>query len=85
MRNNNLDILKAISAFLVVCIHIKFPGKFGEYINIIAALAVPIFFMITGYYYENMKKKGKSRKANTKINKIDNFYNYNIFNIWHYG
>ena len=70
MRNNNLDILKAISAFSVVCIHIKFPGKFGEYINIITALAVPIFFMITGYYYENMKKNGKVEKQIQKLIKL---------------
>lgn len=70
MRNAKLDILRALAAFLVVCIHVKFPGNFGEYISAIAAVAVPIFFMITGYYYEQMKKQEKIQKQLRKICKL---------------
>ena len=50
-RLNGLDILKAICAFLVVCIHAPFPGEFGQYVIAAARIAVPIFIMITGYFY----------------------------------
>lgn len=32
-RNNNIDILKSICAFLIVCIHVPFPGFVGNYIT----------------------------------------------------
>lgn len=50
-RIRGLDILKCLCAFLVVSIHITFPGQFGEYFKALARIAVPIFFMITGYFY----------------------------------
>ena len=55
-RNNNLDILKTICAFLVICIHIPFPGSVGAIITPLARIAVPIFFMITGYFYNRTSK-----------------------------
>lgn len=58
-RHTGLDILKAICAFLVVCIHIPFPGAFGEYFTALCRVAVPIFFMITGFFY----KKDKAKKS----------------------
>lgn len=52
------DILKAICAFLIVCIHEPFPGVAGEYFTSLTRIAVPIFFMITGYYYcDTVKRK----------------------------
>lgn len=62
-RADNIDILKAICAFLIVCIHIPFPGKMGEYFTALTRTAVPIFFMITGYFYlETMKKHRESQQ-----------------------
>lgn len=52
-RYDGLDILKAICSFLVVCIHAPFGGIFGEYVIAVSRIAVPIFFMITGYFYNN--------------------------------
>lgn len=55
MRNKSLDVAKAIAAFLVVCIHVSFPGETGQIIKVLARCAVPFFFMVSGYfcYYEN--------------------------------
>ena len=55
MRNKSLDVAKAIAAFLVVCIHVSFPGETGQIIKVFARCAVPFFFMVSGYfcYYEN--------------------------------
>ncbi len=58
-RVEGLDSLKAICAFMVVCIHAPFPGKAGEYIVMLSAIAVPIFFMITGYFWHGIAEKNK--------------------------
>ena len=57
-RNLGVDILKFLCAFLVVMIHAPIPGV-SQYTTPIARIAVPIFFMITGYYYSNTVKSGK--------------------------
>ena len=62
MRAENIDVLKAICAFLVVCIHVPFPGKIGAYFTTLTRVAVPIFFMITGYFYSDIESKKQIRK-----------------------
>lgn len=47
LKADNIDILKAICAFLIVCIHELFPGIVGAYFTTLARVAVPVFFMIT--------------------------------------
>ncbi len=69
-RNIGLDILKCIAAFLVVCIHAPFQGKCGEYFVAIARCAVPIFFMITGFFYDNKMSDSKENKQILKIFKL---------------
>lgn len=64
------DILKFICTFLVVCIHAPFEGVLGDIIITIARIAVPIFFMITGYYYIDTKKRGNELKQIKKICKL---------------
>lgn len=61
MRNNNLDILKIVLAFLVVALHIfpvsKLKGFEGfisyEIASGITRIAVPTFFLISGYFLRN--------------------------------
>lgn len=43
LRAEQIDALKAVCAFLVVCIHAPFPGKIGEYFTSLTRIAVPIF------------------------------------------
>lgn len=50
-RNVGLDILKVIAAFFVVCIHAPFENEFGKDLKAISRCAVPIFFMITGFFF----------------------------------
>lgn len=63
-RVHGLDILKAICAFCVIVIHAPFPGKIGEYALALSRIAVPVFFMITGYFYSarSREKKGAQIK-----------------------
>lgn len=61
MRNNNLDILKVVMAFLVVALHIfpvsKLEGLEGlisyEIASGITRIAVPTFFLISGFFLRN--------------------------------
>lgn len=49
-RNNKLNLLKGFACIGVVFIHIQFPGKIGKLISMVSAYAVPVFFLIAGYY-----------------------------------
>ncbi|MHA2937658.1 acyltransferase family protein [Vibrio sp. RC27] len=65
-RNIALDILKLLMAFMIVGLHAGFLGEYtelGEYLTVngIFRIAVPIFFIINGYYfYPVLLKKNQS-------------------------
>ena len=62
------DFLKFVCAFFVVCIHIKFPGAVGNaFQSTICRIAVPIFFMITGFFYSRTCEKGKQLKQIKRV------------------
>lgn len=69
-RADNIDILKAICAFLIVCIHVAFPGTLGAYFTTLTRIAVPIFFMITGYFYADVVKRGGENSQIKKLLKL---------------
>ena len=48
MRNHSLDTLKFICAALVVMLHVKTPWQ--HYYIPVARCAVPVFFIISGYF-----------------------------------
>lgn len=61
-RNTTLDLLKLIAAFCVVFVHYKFYGKVGVVIDALGRVAVPLFFITSGYYsYNNTIDKLKSK------------------------
>lgn len=64
-RISSLDVMKCFAAFCVVCIH-YFNDK-GCFFTPIFRCAVPVFFMITGYYYESMKNSGNFWKHIRKL------------------
>lgn len=55
-RNEMLNVIKAIMAYLIIAIHCKFPGAVGNGITIVARIGVPFFFMISGYYAYPLKR-----------------------------
>lgn len=65
-RQHNLDNLKFIAAFFVICIHLRFPQN-ELTIKAIARVAVPIFLMISGYFYPILRRNGKQWKYFKKI------------------
>lgn len=66
-RYDGIDILKAICAFLIVCIHCPFPGEVGWYVVALARIAVPIFFMITGFFYDGTVTRNDRGKKMKKM------------------
>ena len=66
-RADNIDVLKCICAFLIVCIHISFPGTAGEYFTTLTRIAVPLFFMITGFFYTRTLER---RRQKAQIKKV---------------
>ena len=50
MRNYSFDTLKLICAIFVIFIHTPQPVFWGNYITPLIRCAVPIFFMISGYF-----------------------------------
>ena len=73
-RNVNLDILKAVCCFLVVCIHAPFPGKLGDAVITFARIAVPVFFMISGYFYNRANLDKQIRKVGKLVVQINLLY-----------
>ncbi len=69
-RNNGLDVLKFFLCFLIICIHVPFPGKLGTFVVIFSRIAVPIFFMISGYFYENTSSVERLKRQIYKIVKL---------------
>lgn len=49
-RWDGFDLLKGVSCLAVVLIHYNFKGVFGEEIKAACRFAVPVFFMISGYF-----------------------------------
>ena len=69
-RQVGLDILKCICAFLVVCIHYGSATYIHGIVYSIARIAVPIFFLITGFFYASIVDKNKQLRQLLKIGKL---------------
>ena len=65
-RNRTLDVLKLFASYMVVFIHVMFYGKIGVAVDALARFAVPLFFVVSGFYsYEISLKQIKKRVAHT--------------------
>ncbi|MBQ5560806.1 MAG: acyltransferase [Lachnospiraceae bacterium] len=68
-KNYCLNILKGIACIFVVFMHSRFPGITGDALATAGGWAVPIFFMISGYYAWNKNKDVGIIKTKKKIKK----------------
>lgn len=66
-RNFSIDIVKAVAALLVICIHTGYPSVVGDYVVAICRAAVPIFLLISGYYYQIIIDRNKTLSYYKKI------------------
>ena len=48
-ENKTLYFFQGLASILVVFIHVPFPGALGTVVTALARIAVPLFFMISGY------------------------------------
>jgi len=66
-RYDGLDILKTICAFMVVFAHAPIVGTCGEYGNVLARVSVPLFFMISGFFFDSVVSNKKEWKHVKKL------------------
>lgn len=66
-RWDTLDILKCLCAFGVVTIHRGFPGPAGVRLRLLFRFAVPVFFMITGFFFRDTLERGREKGQIRKI------------------
>lgn len=76
-QQSNVDIMKFILSIMVVCIHtgvtLLMPAEIGKFLNSIFNLAVPIFFVYSGYFFayeDKLIKKDKLVKYSKHIMKL---------------
>lgn len=66
-RNYSIDVVKAIAALLVICIHTGYPSVVGDYVVALCRVTVPIFLLISGYYYQVLIDRNKTLSYYKKI------------------
>lgn len=66
MRNSNLDFAKAIACMGVVIMHCSFPGVFGKFALYLFKFAVPLFFMVSGYFLFRPELDRRAKLQNLK-------------------
>lgn len=69
-RCDGLDFLKFVACILVVFIHCKFPGAFGDDMKAIGRIAVPFFLMVSGYFSVNKSLQIEIASLNKKTKHI---------------
>ncbi len=69
-RSYSIDFIKGIAAISVVWLHCANNDAFDSIIHLIGRMAVPMFFIITGYFLPSMIKSGTITNHIIKITKI---------------
>ena len=68
--NHFLDCLKGIACIGVVFIHVHFPGFVGDIVWRLAQFAVPIFFMISGYFLYSQDREWTVKTLRRRAKRI---------------
>ena len=68
-KNQVLDIIKLIAAYMVVFIHVPFYGAVDVVVDAVARFAVPLFFFISGFFSYGISTE-KTKKRITHILKL---------------
>lgn len=81
-RNNTLEIIKFVASYMVVLIHFYFRDGLGSIMDALARFAVPLFFIVSGFYsYKISLSKIKKRIKNIIWLSIFSTLIYTAFNI----
>lgn len=81
VRNTTLDVLKGIAALFVIWIHEQFPGITGQLINRIGAFAVPVFFMVSGFFAWSASREKVVRSIRHILTLIAITYGLNLLRV----
>lgn len=84
MQNQNINFFKGIACLLIILIHCRFPGKFGELIVVLSRVAVFYFFIVSGYYsFYSDEKKFRARMP-VKIRRLSKMMivTFGLYFIW---
>lgn len=81
-RNDTLEIIKLFASYMVVLIHFFFRDGLGGFMDALARFAVPLFFIISGFYsYKISLNKIKSRIKNIAVLTLFATLVYTAFNV----
>ncbi len=69
-RSSSIDFFKGIAAILIVCLHCTNNDPLDSIIHLVGRMAVPMFFIITGYFLPSMIKSDHLSSHIAKILKI---------------
>lgn len=70
-RNLSIDVGRFIASFLVVCLHTKFPIEIlRPFVSDIAKIAVPFFFLVSGFYLFNDNDQKVLLKIQKSLKKL---------------
>lgn len=69
-KNHTLNYLKALACFCVIMLHCGLPGIVGKLLYGPSRFAVPVFFMISGYFVYNANPITVENKLPRKIKHI---------------
>ena len=77
-QNYTLYSVKMIAAIAVVLIHCMLPGTIGIIVRNVARFAVPMFFIISGYFWNtsNLTFRGYQEKAIRRKRKAVKMFAY---------
>lgn len=62
-QNVFLDFWKGVACISIILIHFPLPGEFGNTVRYLAEFAVPLFFLISGYYSYDQAGRAKEKIA----------------------
>ena len=70
-RNSLIDLFRFVCAFFVVTIHIHLPGSvFRGVIFPLTRMAVPFFFMVSGYFLADLDAERMKQRLNKQIKTV---------------
>lgn len=81
-RNGGVDVLRLLMA---LCVVINHSCILGHYFQNVLEMPVPVFLMLSGYFFntdDSVKEKNKSKKQLIKIGKLTAF-SYVFYIFWH--
>lgn len=81
-KNMTLEMFKLFASYMVIFIHVSFGGKAGVVMNVLARFAVPLFFLISGFFSYHIEPE----RIKKRIKNILSFFIlasvcYTLFNI----